>query len=155
MAGTAQGAAKARATRAARVQEVQPVIPTVDEAAKRAADARLRAKFGDGRRTRSQEATHYVVVRRPLAWEGLTLLVGETVPGAKDWPRLESWVRAGRIAPAYGGLMTAADATPAVPEAQPEDLPENDAAAPEDDFESVEDVTGEPLEDEPLEEVSK
>lgn len=153
MAGTAQGAAKARAKRAADVQAPVRAVER-DEAALRAADARLRARFGDDRRTLGEKPAHYVVTRRPLEWEGLTLLVGEEVPGAASWPRLEAWVRAGRIAPAYGGRMTTPE-QPTVEAGLPEDLPENQATAAEDSFENPEDVTGEPLEDEPLEEVSK
>lgn len=40
----------------------------------------------------------YVVApKRHLVHEGKTLVAGEVVPGAHLWPRVEAWVRAGRI----------------------------------------------------------
>lgn len=165
MAGTAAGAAKARQKRTAGVQapeQVNPVEMTpgvaigLDEAdPKAAADRRLARRFGRPRGG-LLEPTHYVVTRRPLKWEGLELLVGEEVPGAAQWARLDAWVRAGRIAPAYGEPMTMTSAQQEPVEAgEPEELEENVQTAPEDDDPTQ--FTGEPLEegDEPVVEVSK
>lgn len=157
MPGTAAGAAKARQKRESGVQAPEQVTPVEAPAslAKLEADRRLARRFG-----RSaggvMEPTHYVVVRRPLSWEGLELQIGETVPGAKDWPRLDAWVRAGRIAPAYGERMTTSAEQEPVEAGQPEELEENIQSAPEDDDPTQ--YTGEPIPEEelaPLEEVSK
>ncbi len=155
MAGTAAGAQKARQKRLAGVQAPEQVDPV--EPVKDAAQIRLEAKFGARRQAGVLKPTHYVVSRRPLQWEGLTLQVGETVPGAQSWPRLDAWVRAGRVAPAYGGRMTETSTPePEIsPDTLPEELNENIADAPEDDDPLAN--TGEELPDdeEPVVEVSK
>lgn len=109
MAGTAEGAAKARAAREARLAaepqaalEPQVTEEEPQEAPKPqdAAQERLEARFGARVRV-TREVLHYVVTRRPLKnGEGL-LRVGEVVPGAEAWPRVEAWVRAGLIKPVY------------------------------------------------------
>lgn len=161
MAGTAAGAQKARAARQQGVQapEQVKVIDPAEvavgplERPKDAAQIRLESKFG-GRRHSAAVAppSHYVVARRDLNWEGLVLHPGETIPGAEQWARLDSWVRAGRVQPAYGGAVKMTSATPPTPEAEPEELEDNAQSAPEDDDPLT--LTGEPL-PEDLEEVSK
>lgn len=150
MPGTKEGAAKARATRAAKVEPMTDVQPV--ERPRDAAQERLEARFGSVNRQGIAKPTHYVVARRALNWEGLVLEPGDVVPGAEEWPRLEAWVRAGRVAPAYGALMTTSAPEP-VEAAEPEELPENQQSAPEDDDPLS--LTGEPIEEPPLEEVSK
>lgn len=97
--------------------------------AKDDAQKRLEAKFGSKDPVLMEQ--RYVVGVRPLLWHGFTLQPGESVPDAHEWPRLEAWVRAKRVVPAYGPAMTTAE--PPVEAGQPEDLPENAATAAEDD----------------------
>lgn len=151
MAGTAAGAAKARSKKDTGVPAAQPLSETEERRKDDDAQKRLEARFGSRRPTVGPDPTHYVVARRPLKWQGLELMVGEVIPNAEQWPRKEAWVRAGLIAPQYGEVMTSTE--PPVEEGQPEDLPENEQSVPEDD--DPESHTGEPLEDESFEEVSK
>jgi hypothetical protein len=71
MAGTKAGAAKRRAVRTTPSAEV------------------VRAAL--------PPAAQYEVGRRPLLHDGLLLQPGDPVPGAENWPRVESWERSGRI----------------------------------------------------------
>lgn len=48
-------------------------------------------KGGESRYTYVYEA------RRPLLVGDTVIDIGEIVPGAEDWPRVESWVRTGKI----------------------------------------------------------
>ncbi len=38
--------------------------------------------------------TFYVVSRKPMRHRGSVLAIGDEVPGAGDWPRLEAWLGA-------------------------------------------------------------
>lgn len=66
-----------------------------------AAQARVEAKFGRRGRPTLGQPLHYVVSRRPLPLDDKVLEIGEVVPGAAQWPRVEAWVRAGRITPVF------------------------------------------------------
>lgn len=68
--GTAAGAAKARAKREAKHLEAPSPVSS---------------------------RTVYRVGIRPLKWGGLTFKVGEKFPFADQLPRLESWLRTGRL----------------------------------------------------------
>lgn len=41
--------------------------------------------------------TYVYEARRPLTVGETKIEIGEVVPGAEDWPRIESWVRTGKI----------------------------------------------------------
>jgi hypothetical protein len=54
-------------------------------------------------RSRTAPALVYLCGARPLKFGDYTLSEGVEVPGAADWPRLEAWVGARSIRPAYAG----------------------------------------------------
>lgn len=83
MAGTAEGAAKARARREAAKREAARIHKALPElqAAPEATDA----------------PRQYIVARRPILDGERVYKPGEVWPGANRLPRLESWLRTGRL----------------------------------------------------------
>lgn len=79
MAGTAEGAAKARATRGTRVPKTESL----------------------GHSLEVKVSKKYVVINKPLNMGDHELAVGEIVEGAESWPRVEAWERARRIKAIY------------------------------------------------------
>lgn len=72
MPGTKAGAAKRRAVRS---ESASPV----------------------SERTALPSAAEYECGNKPLKFGEITLVKGDPIPGAESWPRLESWIRTGRI----------------------------------------------------------
>lgn len=50
----------------------------------------------------ARKPSGYLVCRRPLPLEaGVVIAVGDVLPAERAWPRIESWVRAGRLEPIF------------------------------------------------------
>lgn len=81
------------------VVEVPVVVgPSAQERAERAAQEALGQYLADLAAMDPSEPVYVVGLRPPRPrYAGLMLEVGDVIPGAAKWPRLESWVRAGIV----------------------------------------------------------